>query len=147
MNKEIRMVILEIIFVVFIMFIGSYIYNYFSLSVNEERALASKYESRVAIEFVDENKSIVKVKNNTNEMINCDFILRMNKNSNFDELELFFNGISYRLIDLEYDYDNDYLYYKLDRFRIGNKEQFFVVDLRNNSNEDIINYGYMISEV
>jgi len=123
------------------------------LSINVISRGNSKYlfsmSDEEAINYSD--SIILEVSNNTNETISYNLVLRMNIIENLENYKIMILGKIYNLDELEYYEDNEYRYFNLGNYIIGNKEQNFTFllwleeDIINYNNFNI-NYSFMIEE-
>jgi len=123
------------------------------LSINVISRGNSKYlfsmSDEEAINYSD--SIILEVSNNTNETISYNLVLRMNIIENLENYKIMILGKIYNLDELEYYEDNEYRYFNLGNYIIGNKEQNFTFllwleeDIINYNNVNI-NYSFMIEE-
>lgn len=102
--------------------------------------------------YCDYNSAIFSISNLSGNLINYNLILRMNKIANLNNYKVMLLGNIYRLDELEYYEDYNYLYFDLGNYLIGNKNQNFTFilwlsDENLNYDNTSIKYSFLVDEV
>lgn len=150
MNKEIRGLLFEIIFLIFIMIISIPIYNISSKNNLLAREVANGTTKGLDVNILqrgdmETTDDIIKVKNLDNNSAKYDLILVLSKEIDIDNVGIILNGKEYSLKTLKYSVDNDNYYFTIDSFNINNKDMYFNFRILNYSVENInISYSFRI---
>lgn len=156
MDRDIRKILRktcsDILFLLVLIFVCTFLSN----DTVEAREELANYQNDLSINVVDRGNSrylvsmsdieakkysdsiILEVSNNTNSNVNYNLLLRMNKIDNLENYKVMLSGKIYNLNELRCYEDNQYRYFKLDDYTIGNKAQNFTFLLW--LKEDVINY-------
>lgn len=150
MNKEIRGLLFEIIFLIFVMIISIPIYNISSKNNLLARSVANGTTKGLDVNILqrgdmETTDDIIKVKNLDNNSAKYDLILVLSKEININNVGIILNGKEYSLKTLKYSVDNDNYYFTIDSFNINNKDMYFNFRILNYSFENInISYSFRI---
>ncbi len=150
MNKEIRGLLFEIIFLIFVMIISIPIYNISSKNNLLAREVANGTTKGLDVNILqrgdmETTDDIIKVKNLDNNSAKYDLILVLSKEIDINNVGIILNGKEYSLKTLKYSVDNDNYYFTIDSFNINNKDMYFNFRILNYSVENInISYSFRI---
>ena len=150
MNKEIRGLLFEIIFLIFVMIISIPIYNISSKNNLLAREVANGTTKGLDVNILQRGDmkttdDIIKVKNLDNNSAKYDLILVLSKEIDINNVGIILNGKEYSLKTLKYSVDNDNYYFTIDSFNINNKDMYFNFRIFNYSVENInISYSFRI---
>ena len=150
MNKEIRGLLFEIIFLIFVMIISIPIYNISSKNNLLAREVANGTTKGLDVNILQRGDmkttdDIIKVKNLDNNSAKYDLILVLSKEIDINNVGIILNGKEYSLKTLKYSVDNDNYYFTIDSFNINNKDMYFNFRILNYSVENInISYSFRI---
>ena len=150
MNKEIRGLLFEIIFLIFVMIISIPIYNISSKNNLLARSVANGTTKGLDVNILqrgdmETTDDIIKVKNLDNNSAKYDLILVLSKEIDINNVGIILNGKEYSLKTLKYSVDNDNYYFTIDSFNINNKDMYFNFRILNYSVENInISYSFRI---
>lgn len=150
MNKEIRGLLGEIIFLIFVMIISIPIYNISSKNNLLAREVANGTTKGLDVNILqrgdmETTDDIIKVKNLDNNSAKYDLILVLFKEIDINNVGIVLNGKEYSLKTLKYSVDNDNYYFTIDSFNINNKDMYFNFRILNYSVENInISYSFRI---
>lgn len=150
MNKEIRGLLFEIIFLIFVMIISIPIYNISSKNNLLAREVANGTTKGLDVNILqrgdmETTDDIIKVKNLDNNSAKYDLILVLSKEIDINNVGIILNGKEYSLKTLKYSVDNDNYYFTIDSFNINNKDMYFNFRIFNYSVENInISYSFRI---
>lgn len=150
MNKEIRGLLFEIIFLIFVMIISIPIYNISSKNNLLAREVANGTTKGLDVNILQRGDmkttdDIIKVKNLDNNSAKYDLILVLSKEIDINNVGIILNGKEYSLKTLKYSVDNDNYYFTIDSFNINNKDMYFNFRILNYSMKNInISYSFRI---
>ena len=150
MNKEIRGLLFEIIFLIFVMIISIPIYNISSKNNLLAREIANGTTKGLDVNVLQKGDmettdDIIKVKNLDNNSAKYDLILVLSKEIDINNVGIILNGKEYSLKTLKYSVDNDNYYFTIDSFNINNKDMYFNFRILNYSIEsNNISYSFRI---
>lgn len=150
MNKEIRGLLFEIIFLIFVMIISIPIYNISSKNNLLARSVANGTTKGLDVNILqrgdmETTDDIIRVKNLDNNSAKYDLILVLSKEIDINNVGIILNGKEYFLKTLKYSVDNDNYYFTIDSFNINNKDMYFNFRILNYSFENInISYSFRI---
>ncbi len=150
MNKEIRGLLFEIIFLIFVMIISIPIYNISSKNNLLARSVANGTTKGLDVNILqrgdmETTDDIIKVKNLDNNSAKYDLILVLSKEIDINNFGIILNGKEYSLKTLKYSVDCDNYYFTIDSFNINNKDMYFNFRILNYSVENInISYSFRI---
>lgn len=150
MNKEIRGLLFEIIFLIFVMIISIPIYNISSENNLLAREVANGTSKGLDVNILqrgdmETTDDIIKVKNLDSNSVKYDLILVLSKEIDINNVGIILNGKEYYLKNLKYTSDNDNYYFTINSFNINNKDMYFNFRILNYSLEDIdISYSFRI---
>ena len=150
MNKEIRGLLFEIIFLIFVMIISIPIYNISSKNNLLAREIANGTTKGLDVNILqrgdmETTDDIIKVKNLDNNSAKYDLILVLSKETDINNIGIILNGKEYSLKTLKYSINNDNYYFNIDSFNINNKDMYFYFRILNYSIEsNNISYSFRI---
>lgn len=150
MNKEIRGLLFEIIFLIFVMIISIPIYNISSKNNLLAREIANGTTKGLDVNILqrgdmETTDDIIKVKNLDNNSAKYDLILVLSKETDINNIGIILNGKEYSLKTLKYSINNDNYYFTIDSFNINNKDMYFNFRILNYSIEsNNISYSFRI---
>ena len=150
MNKEIRGLLFEIIFLIFVMIISIPIYNISSKNNLLAREVANGTTKGLDVNILqrgdmETTDDIIKVKNLDNNSAKYDLILVLSKEIDINNVGIILNGKEYSLKTLKYSVDDDNYYFTIDSFNINNKDMYFNFRILNYSIEsNNISYSFRI---
>lgn len=150
MNKEIRGLLFEIIFLIFVMIISIPIYNISSKNNLLARSVANGTTKGLDVNILqrgdmETTDDIIKVKNLDNNSAKYDLILVLSKETDINNAGIILNGKEYSLKTLKYSVDSDNYYFTIDSFNINNKDMYFNFRILNYSIEsNNISYSFRI---
>lgn len=150
MNKEIRGLLFEIIFLIFVMIISIPIYNISSKNNLLAREIANGTTKGLDVNILqrgdmETTDDIIKVKNLDNNSAKYDLILVLSKEIDINNVDIILNGKEYSLKTLKYSINNDNYYFTIDSFNINNKDMYFNFRILNYSIEsNNISYSFRI---
>lgn len=150
MNKEIKGLLFEIIFLIFVMIISIPIYNISSKNNLLARSVANGTTKGLDVNILqrgdmETTDDIIKVKNLDNNSAKYDLILVLSKEIDINNLGIILNGKEYSLKTLKYSVDSDNYYFTIDSFNINNKDMYFNFRILNYSIEsNNISYSFRI---
>lgn len=150
MNKEIKGLLFEIIFLIFVMIISIPIYNISSKNNLLARSVANGTTKGLDVNILqrgdmETTDDIIKVKNLDNNSAKYDLILVLSKEIDINNVGIILNGKEYSLKALKYSVDNDNYYFTIDSFIINNKDMYFNFRILNYSIEsNNISYSFRI---
>lgn len=150
MNKEIRGLLFEIIFLIFVMIISIPIYNISSKNNLLAREIANGTTKGLDVNILQKGDmeitdDIIKVKNLDNNSAKYDLILVLSKEIDINNVDIILNGKEYSLKTLKYSINNDNYYFTIDSFNINNKDMYFNFRILNYSIEsNNISYSFRI---
>lgn len=150
MNKEIRGLLFEIIFLIFVMIISIPIYNISSKNNLLAREIANGTTKGLDVNILQKGDmettdDIIKVKNLDNNSAKYDLILVLSKETDINNIGIILNGKEYSLKTLKYSINNDNYYFTIDSFNINNKDMYFNFRILNYSIEsNNISYSFRI---
>ncbi len=150
MNKEIKGLLFEIIFLIFVMIISIPIYNISSKNNLLARSVANGTTKGLDVNILQRGDmkttdDIIKVKNLDNNSAKYDLILVLSKEIDINNVGIILNGKEYSLKTLKYSVDNDNYYFTIDSFNINNKDMYFNFRILNYSIEsNNISYSFRI---
>lgn len=150
MNKEIKGLLFEIIFLIFVMIISIPIYNISSKNNLLARSVANGTTKGLDVNILqrgdmETTDDIIKVKNLDNNSAKYDLILMFSKEIDINNVGIILNGKEYSLKTLKYSVDNDNYYFTIDSFIINNKDMYFNFRILNYSIEsNNISYSFRI---
>lgn len=150
MNKEIRGLLFEIIFLIFVMIISIPIYNISSKNNLLAREIANGTTKGLDVNLLQKGDmkttdDIIKVKNLDNNSAKYDLILVLSKEIDINNVDIILNGKEYSLKTLKYSINNDNYYFTIDSFNINNKDMYFNFRILNYSIEsNNISYSFRI---
>ena len=150
MNKEIRGLLFEIIFLIFVMIISIPIYNISSKNNLLAREIANGTTKGLDVNILQKGDmettdDIIKVKNLDNNSAKYDLILVLSKEIDINNVDILLNGKEYSLKTLKYSINNDNYYFTIDSFNIKNKDMYFNFRILNYSIEsNNISYSFRI---
>ena len=150
MNKEIRGLLFEIIFLIFVMIISLPIYNISSKNNLLAREIANGTTKGLDVNILqrgdmETTDDIIKVKNLDNNSAKYDLILVLSKEIDINNVDIILNGKEYSLKTLKYSINNDNYYFTIDSFNINNKDMYFNFRILNYSIEsNNISYSFRI---
>ena len=150
MNKEIRGLLFEIIFLIFVMIISIPIYNISSKNNLLAREIANGTTKGLDVNILqrgdmETTDDIIKVKNLDNNSAKYDLILVLSKEIDINNVDILLNGKEYSLKTLKYSINNDNYYFTIDSFNINNKDMYFNFRILNYSIEsNNISYSFRI---
>lgn len=148
MNKEIRGLLFEIIFLIFVMIISIPIYNISSKNNLLAREIANGTTKGLDVNILqrgdmETTDDIIKVKNLDNNSAKYDLILVLSKEIDINNVDIILNGKEYSLKTLKYSINNDNYYFTIDSFNINNKDMYFNFRILNYSIEsNNISYSF-----
>jgi hypothetical protein len=148
MNKEIRGLLFEIIFLIFVMIISIPIYNISSKNNLLAREVANGTTKGLDVNILqrgdmETTDDIIKVKNLDNNSAKYDLILVLSKEIDINNVGIILNGKEYSLKTFKYSVDIDNYYFTIDSFNINNKDMYFNFRILNYSVENI-NISYSV---
>ena len=150
MNKEIRGLLFEIIFLIFVMIISIPIYNISSKNNLLAREIANGTTKGLDVNILqrgdmETTDDIIKVKNLDNNSAKYDLILVLSKEIDINNVDIILNGKEYSLKTLKYSINNDNYYFTIDSFNINNRDMYFNFRILNYSIEsNNISYSFRI---
>ena len=150
MNKEIRVLLFEIIFLIFVMIISIPIYNISSKNNLLAREIANGTTKGLDVNILQKGDmettdDIIKVKNLDNNSAKYDLILVLSKETDINNIGIILNGKEYSLKTLKYSINNDNYYFTIDSFNINNRDMYFNFRILNYSIEsNNISYSFRI---
>ena len=150
MNKEIRGLLVEIIFLIFVMIISIPIYNISSKNNLLAREIANGTTKGLDVNILQKGDmkttdDIIKVKNLDNNSAKYDLILVLSKEIDINNVDIILNGKEYSLKTLKYSINNDNYYFTIDSFNINNRDMYFNFRILNYSIEsNNISYSFRI---
>lgn len=150
MNKEIRGLLVEIIFLIFVMIISIPIYNISSKNNLLAREIANGTTKGLDVNILQKGDmettdDIIKVKNLDNNSAKYDLILVLSKETDINNIGIILNGKEYSLKTLKYSINNDNYYFTIDSFNINNRDMYFNFRILNYSIEsNNISYSFRI---
>ena len=150
MNKKIRGLLFEIIFLIFVMIISIPIYNISSKNNLLAREIANGTTKGLDVNILqrgdmETTDDIIKVKNLDNNSAKYDLILVLSKEIDINNFDILLNGKEYSLKTLKYSINNDNYYFTIDSFNINNKDMYFNFRILNYSIEsNNISYSFRI---
>ena len=150
MNKEIRGLLFEIIFLIFVMIISIPIYNISSKNNLLAREIANGTTKGLDVNILqrgdmETTDDIIKVKNLDNNSAKYDLILVLSKETDINNIGIILNGKEYSLKTLKYSINNDNYYFTIDSFNINNRDMYFNFRILNYSIEsNNISYSFRI---
>ena len=150
MNKKIRGLLFEIIFLIFVMIISIPIYNISSKNNLLAREIANGTTKGLDVNILqrgdmETTDDIIKVKNLDNNSAKYDLILVLSKEIDINNVDIILNGKEYSLKTLKYSINNDNYYFTIDSFNINNKDMYFNFRILNYSIEsNNISYSFRI---
>ncbi len=150
MNKEIRGLLFEIIFLIFVMIISIPIYNISSKNNLLAREIANGTTKGLDVNILQKGDmettdDIIKVKNLDNNSAKYDLILVLSKETDINNIGIILNGKEYSLKTLKYSINNDNYYFTIDSFNINNRDMYFNFRILNYSIEsNNISYSFRI---
>ncbi len=150
MNKEIKGLLFEIIFLISVMIISIPIYNISSKNNLLARSVANGTTKGLDVNILQRGDmkttdDIIKVKNLDNNSAKYDLILVFSKEIDINNVGIILNGKEYSLKTLKYSVDNDNYYFTIDSFNINNKDMYFNFRILNCSIEsNNISYSFRI---
>lgn len=150
MNKEIRGLLFEIIFLIFVMIISIPIYNISSKNNLLAREIANGTTKGLDVNILqrgdmETTDDIIKVKNLDNNSAKYDLILVLSKETDINNIGIILNGKEYSLKTLKYSINNDNYYFNIDSFNINNNDMYFNFRILNYSIEsNNISYSFRI---
>lgn len=148
MNKEIRGLLFEIIFLIFVMIISIPIYNISSKNNLLAREIANGTTKGLDVNILQKGDmettdDIIKVKNLDNNSAKYDLILVLSKETDINNIGIILNGKEYSLKTLKYSINNDNYYFTIDSFNINNRDMYFNFRILNYSIEsNNISYSF-----
>lgn len=150
MNKEIRGLLFEIIFLIFVMIISIPIYNISSKNNLLAREIANGTTKGLDVNILQKGDmettdDIIKVKNLDNNSAKYDLILVLSKETDINNIGIILNGKEYSLKTLKYSINSDNYYFTIDSFNINNRDMYFNFRILNYSIEsNNISYSFRI---
>lgn len=150
MNKEIRGLLFEIIFLIFVMIISIPIYNISSKNNLLVREIANGTTKGLDVNILQKGDmettdDIIKVKNLDNNSAKYDLILILSKETDINNIGVILNGKEYSLKTLKYSINSDNYYFTIDSFNINNRDMYFNFRILNYSIEsNNISYSFRI---
>ena len=153
MFKEVCYLITEIVFAIFIIIFGYFIWDNFDQTdyntakyYDNTKEVDLVYESNIDNGIIN-NNTVVSIHNISNKLNNKDVILKINKDNNLDNLKIDVNKEEKSLNDLYISNDDVYNYYLIENTNLkGYETKVYFIDFKL-SNNNLLNDYEFITEI